>query len=276
VLATAPLCRAAKRIATDLESDAPWICVGGAPGMGKTSLLRVLPKKLGKGFRSAILGASRIRDIDAQVEARIARVFGLEGDGLSREALASRRGDRTRLVLLVDDAERLSSQSLERLASLRDATDAAGRPLLQVVASADFDSIERQGWAPLLAWADPQWIVRLDPLPPESMSAYLARRMKQAGWKGRSLFSDTAALAVHRQAGGNPGEISRLCSELLDRASADGIDTIDAGFVLRATVAAPPAPVESPRVDPCIEAALAARPLTAESILAAPSLDLAD
>ncbi|MBW2274585.1 MAG: hypothetical protein JRG96_15055 [Deltaproteobacteria bacterium] len=245
--------------------------------MGKSSLLRVLPGMLGEGYRCALLRGSRGGSSGDAVDAWIAGAFRLEGEGLSREALVSRREDGRRLVLLVDDADRLTSQVLERVAALPDCTDAAGRPLVQVVISADLDRRERESWSPLLAWIDPFWIVRLDTLTPDSMHLYLDRRMRQAGWRGRTLFSETAALAVHRRTGGNPGSVSRLCSELLDLASADGISTIDADFVLRAApgaAASPPPP--SPPAASSIDSALARQPLTADSIRNAPSLDLAD
>jgi type II secretory pathway predicted ATPase ExeA len=270
VLATAPVRGAAARIRSDLDKGGAWLCVGGAPGIGKSSLLRVLPRMLGDSFHCVAMRAAGPR-LAANAEERIAAAFTLEGP---------------RPVLLVDDADHLSPAALELLAGLRDRSEAAGRARIQLVVSADLQKAERATWSPLMAWADPLWILRIEPLAPDAMYAYLEKRLRYAGWKGRSLFTETAALAVHRLTRGNPGAVSRLCSQLLDEASAQGIHSIDAGFVLhreeagtgfaRGAHALIRKKARAPEPSPNDDAVLARSPLTAESIRNAPSLELAD
>jgi hypothetical protein len=120
------------------------------------------------------------------------------------------------------------------------------------------------------------WTMHLDPLQPHSMHAYLEKRMRHAGWKGRGLFGETGARAVHQRTGGNPAAVSLLCSKLLDVSSAAGVDTIDQNFVRNYKELVPATPPPPHPTTPPLDTILARRPLSAKSIRNAPSLDLAD
>jgi general secretion pathway protein A len=276
VLDTAPVRRAVVRIARKLEGETPWICVAGAPGLGKTSLLRGLPKLLGERYRCLFMDASRWRHGANELDARVAAAHGLGAGRHSKDALIRLRKGGPRLILLVDDVDQLSPPVLERLAALSDLTCSARKPLLQIVSTADCDRSGRAGPNPLLVWNECMWTMHLDPLQPHSMHAYLEKRMRHAGWKGRGLFGETGARAVHQRTGGNPAAVSLLCSKLLDVSSATGVDTIDQNFVRNFKELVPATSPPQHPTSPSIDSILARRPLSAQSIRNAPSLDLAD
>ena len=112
VLGTHSLRAAFAEIKRGLEEDSPRICFSGSSGVGKTSLARALPKRLGDSTKLAAIGNPR-RSWQ-EIRASIAKKFNLSDGAISRRSLMSARArDDQSLVLLIDQAELLSHESLD-------------------------------------------------------------------------------------------------------------------------------------------------------------------
>lgn len=233
VLATEALRKAFAEIKTGLDEGSPRICMSGGAGIGKSSLARALPKLLSKDAVCAL-----IRDPShpwARVKASIAKQLRLEAGQLSRASLVTaRRGGRS-IVIVIDQAEKLPTESLEHLDMVLGYRDDAGAQLVQCVLLASLEGAPRGEDVPLLWWLDKLTTRQLTmtPIPPAGLRSYVDKHLKKAGARA-SIFDNGALLAIHRYTGGVPGAVSALCEQLLDRAAEAGAHRVTAALVARA------------------------------------------
>lgn len=230
VLGTRALREAFGTIRSGLDQHASRICVSGAPGLGKTSLARALPKLLGDEARVAQVPDAGVPWADCR--STIARQWGLDAGRLSRTALVEARA-KQRLVLAIDRAERADEAFLDHLDVLLSYRTEEDAPVVQSVLLANLATGAGGTQAPLLWWLDRIQTLQLElePLPRDGVASYIAKHLRRAGWRGEALFSEEASYAIHGHAGGFPGEISSLCEKLLVEAASSGRADIDADFV---------------------------------------------
>jgi type II secretory pathway predicted ATPase ExeA len=231
VLATESLRRAYAEIKSGLAENSPRICLSGGPGIGKSSLARALPKLLSDDARCVL-----IRDPSrdwSHIKATIAKQLGLEAGQLSRASLTTARKEGRRIVLVIDQAEKLPAESLEHLDVVLGYRDDDGEQLAQCVLLANLEAAPRGEDVPLLWWLDKLTTRQLtfSPIPEDGLRSYIEKHLKKAGAAGASIFDDEAIVAIHRFTGGVPGAVSALCEELLDRAAAVRAHTIPATLV---------------------------------------------
>lgn len=229
VLGTKALRGAFAMIQQGLEEDAARICVSGEAGLGKTSLARALPKLLGDAVRVAVV-------LDPSVSwqslrGSIARQWGLASGGLARAGLIE-AARRHRLVLVIDRAEGASEEFLDHIDVVLSYRTEEDRPVVQCVLLARLSGHGSQP-PPIIWWLDRIQTLQLEfaPLPREGIESYIHKHLKRAGWRGQRLFSQEAAHVIHEVSGGIPGEVSKLCEELLASAAAQNLHGIDAHFV---------------------------------------------
>jgi type II secretory pathway predicted ATPase ExeA len=288
VLMTQPLRDAVRYIEKELAAAVPILCVTGPTGIGKTSLSRVLPKLLAvSGCQATVPGTSGDWN---QIGAGLMKSFGLDWSRMTREVIANAHTLHGNLLVVVDDADQLAPDLLERICILPQLSTSGRRPLLQVLLLTDLDSLDQEIATPLLAWTNPQSIHEMAPLPFAGTYRYIDKRLRRVGWYGDALIDEAAAGALHRVSGGNLKSLSVACLAVLERAAVCGIALVDERFVCETL------PGESTRRDdpPTIMAdakpyrgaaseidasrpsdALLSAPLTAENIKASPSLELA-
>jgi general secretion pathway protein A len=231
VLATESLRRAFAEIRSGLNEESPRICLSGGPGIGKSSLASALPKLLGDTFRTVL-----IRDPSMpweRLKAILIKQLDLSDGMLSRGSLEQATQDGKRIVLILDQAEKIEAESLEHLDVILGYRAEAGEQLVRCVLLANLDEAVRGRDVPLLWWLDHLTTLQLrfSPIPEEGIRAYVDKHLKKAGWKGGTLFTDAAILAIHRFTGGTPGAVGALCEELLGRAAAQRKTTIDSDLV---------------------------------------------
>jgi hypothetical protein len=256
-----------------------------------------LPRLLQDEFQVALLrDFSRPWD---EVIDTIVRELELDGGVVSRLSLLAARARGRRLVLAIDDAEQISSKALDRICVLSQLLGDDGEPLVRVILFADLVRAGRTSESPLLfAWLDSEHLHTLQSLPEERIHSYIHARLRRAAWRGEPLFSKDAARILHRCSAGNPRKLSAACAELMERAAAGGLSHIPPDFVFDVLGSRFDRRRSSTKSRPGMAgfdsdvlgassgkrgsargkraADLCQRPLTAESIINAPSLDLRD
>ena len=241
---------ALRAIASALESGTRRIAVRGPAGMGKSLLLRLLEGRLPANFDVLHVtpGVLPLADLLAfALGARAPR-------GVSLPA----GGDRV-LVLPIDDAEELTIPVARGLAGLVRKAEGALRLVI---------AVRGEPREPLVAALGGSLAeVALDqPMTEPEVALYLAVRLHRAGASEdvrRRLGSEHAA-RLHAQAGGNPGRLNRLASDLLRGHSLTEPGTLDAPPLV---VRAPGEPLPRDPFGPAANAAAYQPRTSTEAIL---------
>lgn len=228
VLATRPICTALAWVREQLDEDRGILCVTGAPGVGRTSLARVLPGDLARDSHVArIVDPSRPWH---QLEEDIRRQLCVPD--LSRSSLVDARALGDRVVLIVDAVERASAGTLEHLDGLLDLRGPARERLVQAVVLARAEG-DRSAGPELWQWLTARGaaVRDLDPISPEEIHRYIWKRLQHAGRVRDSLFTEAASLVVHRHSHGVPRRVNYVCDAVLREALRRCTRRIDGGLV---------------------------------------------
>jgi type II secretory pathway predicted ATPase ExeA len=230
-IGTRPLRDTLARVHAELESGRGAVCVDGPPGIGKTYLLLALAGQLAQQAKVATLMRGDVAP--RKLKEVLARSFGATDEKLSADVLGTLR-QTSRLVAVVDGAERLPTETIFVVESLLRHTDASGRPYLECVLVAHLESVpSTSGLLGALSRLDATKL-RFAPIPPEEVGDYIQRRLDRAGYCGQPLFTCDATLEVHRLAKGRPRGINRICSEALELGAGTRRDTIGVDLVAEA------------------------------------------
>jgi len=236
VLGTKALRTAYTEIEDALVDGAPRICVDGKEGLGKTSLARALPKLLGETARVVLILNPSLPW--STLRSAIVKQLDLAEGNLSRKTLMRVRGEGRRLVIAVDQAERISSESLDHLDILLGYKNDDDEQLMHCVLLANLEAAashhnEQGEQTPLLWWLDKLNTLQLEfqPIPAAGVGSYVQKHLKRAGWKGGQIFTPDALQTIHRLTGGVPREMSDLCEHALELAAEEQAERIDAGLI---------------------------------------------
>jgi MSHA biogenesis protein MshM len=231
VLGTHSLRGAFKQVKNGLIEDSPRICLSGSGGIGKTSFCRALPRLLGDSAKVALV--LNPRRSWREIRDTIAKQFELVGGAISRRALLEAGDETKQLVLVIDEAEYLSHESLDHLDILLQYKAHDGRQLLHCVMLANLDSAASGTEIPLFWWLDKLTTLQLQfsPIPLEGLRHYVEKHLAKAGWAGGELFTKDALEAIHLNAGGLPRAINELCEKILMKAGERGLASISAEFI---------------------------------------------
>ena len=141
-----------------------------------------------------------------------------------------------RVLLIVDEAQNLPVATLEELRILSN-MDYDGTPLFQVflVGQPDFrpvlagDNMEQLRQRIIASY-------HLEPLGQAETEDYIKHRMAVVGWTDDPAFTEECFHAIHRETGGIPRKVNKLCNRILLYCSLEELHVIDAKVVT--TVAA--------------------------------------
>jgi general secretion pathway protein A len=227
-----------KRLLSSIIETPGLFLIAGAPGAGKSMLLSRLSVELaarghlvigqyraGLNLNELLEVLSGALGITAPIVERPAwsAQFQTRLDALARSA---------RVVLVIDDAQRLGGRVMTALASMLDPLFGAARPLRVVLAGTSelMDRLRMPALAPLHASLSVHCEVR--PLALHEVGGYILHRLRHAGC-ATDLFSSDAVEAVARLSDGIPRQINRLCARAA-AISEQGGEKIAAEMVSRA------------------------------------------
>jgi len=197
--------------------------ITGPTGSGKTTLLQQLQAKALDTWNVARIEASVGID-ERQLLQQLYHQMGMEFQGathiellehMERHIDALQRSGRL-AVILVDDADQLSSIALKKLLELAALTSAEKKPLLRIIL---FGATELGQH-----FTDPQLghlgdLARrnldLPPFEPEDTEHYILHRLSAARFAATEPFTVGAMHKIHKQSRGWPGRINELAHRLL-------------------------------------------------------------
>lgn len=224
-----------------IEQGEGFIAVTGEIGTGKTTLCRTLLRRLGPEVEVAFLFNPKLSA--RELLESIVIELGLEKRGASARELIDelnhflleRRQQGRRVLLIIDEAQGLASDTLEQirlLSNLETETEKLiqilllGQPELDTMLESDELRQLRQRIA--VRW-------RLAPLSRDETAEYVRHRLRvSAGADRDPLFSDAALREVYRRSHGVPRIVNLLCDRALLAGFGDGVPAIDAALVVQA------------------------------------------
>jgi type II secretory pathway predicted ATPase ExeA len=204
-----------------VQARTGFVAVLGEAGTGKTTLLRHLLGRIDQTVKTVNILNTNVA-FEEMLDF-VLRDLGIECAGPSKtEALEAfnhfvhAEFDAGRnVVILVDEAQNLSATALEelRLLSNFETTKVklvqiilAGQPRLSaMLANSELQQIRQRL----------SLVCALDPLTPRDTAAYIAHRLRVAGYRGKRLFTKRAAFAVWKHSHGIPRLINVICGNAL-------------------------------------------------------------
>jgi putative secretion ATPase (PEP-CTERM system associated) len=207
-----------------LSQGEGFIVITGEVGAGKTTLVRNLFRKLESEKIVAAQIVNTNLDSDDTLK-MVAAAFGLPvpHENVGKASLLIgleqffRQCDQQgkRALLVVDEAQNLSSRTIEELRMLSNfQTD--DKPLLQTFL------LGQPEFRKTMLGSEMQQLrqrvtatYHLGPMDLPETRAYIEHRLKTAGWNGNPSFDDDAFAEIHNYTGGIPRKINALCDRLL-------------------------------------------------------------
>ncbi len=199
-----------------------FVVITGDIGSGKTTLAQKLTTQIDESkYLPASLIGSRVESLD--LLQMVGSGFGLDCEGCNKASLLAKLtalmqtkfGEGLKPILLVDEAQNLSTDCLEELRLLTN-VHVDYRTALQIIflAQPQFNKILahpelRQLRERVAASAE------IGALNASDTRGYIEHRLSVAGWKGDPQFSDGVFEKIHDITNGLPRQINKVCSRLL-------------------------------------------------------------
>jgi len=199
-----------------------FVLVTGAPGTGKTILVKSLTKNLNKD--KLLIGVMVTSQVGPEDTLRlVASTFGFQylyNDKASllssfEKFIVEKAREGKRLLLIVDEAQNLPKQSLEELRMLTN-IDVNGSPVFQVFLVGQ-PELKRTIYAADMEQLKQRIVstYHLEPLDLEETKEYIFFRLQTAGWQGKPEFHASVFSDIHSFSEGIPRRINTLCDRLL-------------------------------------------------------------
>ncbi|MCB1800140.1 MAG: AAA family ATPase [Gammaproteobacteria bacterium] len=204
------------------------VVVTGQPGTGKTTLSERLLRESNPSKTVAVrLVAAELSASD--LLRKLAYAMGLTVEGKDRSMLSLmlerhmydiERSQR-RVLIVIDEAQTLSHQSLEAMRLLTD-LQAQGKPVVQLILFGQ-EELEGVMCTPGMEQFQQRVIAgcRLEPMSLSETKSYLEYRLTASSWRGDPSVNGPAVLAIHRFSRGIPRHVNKICSRLFLHASSE-------------------------------------------------------
>lgn len=209
----------------------------GEIGMGKTTLLRALMQRLGDNTAKAFVTHSAL-PFEGLVECMM-NGFGIAkpGQSLAQQLLALRdflaEGGRAgqNAVIILDDAQNLTPETLEQIRLLSN-LETASEKLLQIVLAGQPELAATLA-LPTLRQLEQRMALRasVGALSPSETRDYIHTRLRIAGAATVGTFTDAAIERIGRWTRGVPRLINNLCDHCLVIAYGEQIRRVDRNIV---------------------------------------------
>jgi len=216
-----------------LSQEDGFIIITGEVGAGKTTLIRHLFQKMDQ--QQFVVAQLTNTNLDSDDMLRmVAASFGLSTTNASKATTLLEIEQRLRqydkegkkLLLLVDEAQNLTSHALEELRMLSNfQTD--DKLLLQIFL------LGQPEFRKTLLGNNMQQLrqrviatYHLGPMDSAETRAYIEHRLVIAGWQGGQLFQDGCFDVIYKFTGGIPRKINTLCDRLLIMGCLEELRTI--------------------------------------------------
>src|SRR5205809_425427 len=214
----------------------------GDVGMGKTTLSRRLFQLLKREEKvSSHLILNPVYETEAEFLTALVKLFGIAPPSsplpVARsleilEGYLFQKGveeERT-VVLLIDEAQRLSSPALELLRALLN-YETNEFKLLQLILLGQMELLPRIREMKNL-WDRISLKSVIDPLDEADTEAMIAFRLRKAGYAARrNLFTADAIREIYHHTQGSPRRITTLCHDALERVVISDKDEVDAAMI---------------------------------------------
>lgn len=231
-----------------VDNGEGFIKITGEVGTGKTLLCRKFLRTLGAGHLSAYLPNPMVdpRGLLAALAEELGLAAGAHEDQrlLLRAitgALLRAARDGRRVVLCIDEAQAMPSETLEALRLLTN-LETEKRKLLQVVLFGQPELDRRLTEAPIRQLAQRiTFHYRLRGLDADEVGTYVAHRLVVAGYRGAGLFSEGALGALHRASRGVPRLVNILAHKSLLALFGEGGERVERCHVRAAAADTPSA-----------------------------------
>lgn len=219
-----------------------FIVVTGSAGTGKTLLVCTLLEEIATRKDIVTAHVAMTQWSADELLPVVAAGFGLSDQGLSKagllqqllQFLEDQQKHGRRAVLIVDEVQNLSKQSLETLRLLMN-FQVKHKALLQGFL------IGQPGFAGKLVESGPLEALRqrviaschLEPLTGEETKRYIAHRLTLVGWQSNPAFSANAHDAVYQYTRGIPRRINTFCDRVLLVAALEEARVISSALVAK-------------------------------------------
>lgn len=221
-----------------LISQSGFVVISGGIGTGKTTLICRQLADISRNRLTVGLIANTHPSFGELLE-WVLMAFGLEYSGKGKTALFQTFRDfvlaeyaqRRRTVLIIDEAQNLSVDTLEEIRMLSN-VNANKDHILQIILVGQEQLLEKLARPELEQFVQRIAVsYRLGPLEPEETNAYIRHRLRIAGCKNPKLFTDAACASVHGYTKGIPRLINLACDNALVYGFAEDRRLIDADLI---------------------------------------------
>ena len=232
--------RAVANIKFALMNRDSFVIISGEIGIGKTTVLNAVLQELGPEFVTAKLTHTTLSHIEL-LQALLSE-FGMPNYSKKKVLLLDTLRDffleqnkkGKHVVIIVDEAQNLSSPALEEL-RLLSCIDNADRKIISIVLTGQRgldDVVDSPGLRQLRQRA--RLRQRLEALSEEDTFEYIKHRLNVAGGDSDAMFDDEATREIHRLSFGIPRLINTLCDTALmscmveekDKVTLESVDAV--------------------------------------------------
>jgi len=271
-------------VAMGLEAGKGFVVITGPVGVGKTTILRAVLRRLAREQNVCYLSQPEMETRDllrSILEGFDVPTYGLDVVDMRRALNELLQGSAKPGVLMIDEAHLLTEEALEQIRLLSNLEEES-RKLLQIVLSGQpelKELLSRPRLRPLTQRIEMYY--EISPLGAAETAAYIGRRIRIAGSPDGLVFEPRALDLIHAITGGTPRLINILADRALITAYVAETKRItekvvqeawaDLGEVTQAVMPGAPSKGRRARVEPALPPPPPLPPRKPEPVAAAPA-----